>query len=139
MNNPGRFNVQMPEPFTSPQFQKHQGKWYLGLVDIVIPAVTSLTKKWDVLHVSCLQAEGAVMGDSYCNVLRSIPLGEIKRKSYAYFNPVLHIPLRVTDVRELTIELRDSRGQLLPEFTKSTSSDTTKCTLELLWKIDTNH
>ena len=138
-NNPSRFTVQMPETFTSPKNNMTQGKWYLGLVDIVVPPIKGLTNKWDMVYVTCSQAEGGVvMNEMYSNVLRSFTSGEVKRRNLVRFSPVLYVPLRVTDVRDLTFELRNARGQLL-EYLNTAPADTTKCTLELLWRKDTNH
>ena len=137
-NNPSRFTVQMPETFTPPKNKMTQGKWYLGLVDIVVPPIKGLVNKWDIVYVTCNQTEGGVvMNEMYTNVLRSFTAGEAKRWNVVRFSPVLYVPLRVTDVRDLTFELRNARGQLL-EYLNTSHTDTTKCTVELLWRKDTN-
>ena len=137
-NDAGRFTVQMPEVFTPPKNGLTGGRWYLGLVDIAVPLGNSGRTKWDVMYVNCPQLEGSVVGDTYSPVLRSIPMGEIKRHGFARVQSVLYVPLRVSDVRHLSIELCDSRGKLLGEFNGETKNST-KCTLELIWKKDTNH
>ena len=136
-NSAGSFTIQMPEAFTAPKNSILKGQWYLGLIDIVIPAVPNKWTKWDVMYVTCTQLEGSVVGDAYSPVLRSIPLSEIKRHNFVCLHPVLYVPVRVTDVRHLTIELRDSRGDLLRELAGETIRHT-KCTLELIWRKDTN-
>ena len=139
LNTAARFTVQMPEPFTSPKHSNTQGKWYLGLVDIVLPPLKNTGNKWDVTYVTCLQCEGAVVGDKYGNVLRSIANAEIKRRSFIRFSSVLHIPLRVTDVYELTVELRNHEGELLEVLNPAQDQNSTKCTLELIWRKGTSH
>jgi len=138
-NNASRFTVQLPETFTQSWGRTAQGSWHLGLVDIVVPPIKNLPNKWDVVYVTCLQAEGSVvMNEKYSNVLRSFTAGEVKRRNIVRFQPVLHVPLRVTDVRELTLELRNSRGALL-SYLNTGPGDTTKCTVELTWRKDTSH
>ena len=138
-NTASRFVVQMPEPFTQPKHPITQGRWHLGLVDIVLPPLKNIGDRWDVLYVSCLQGEGAVVGNRYGNVLRSIAAAEVKRRCFIHFSPVLYIPLRVADVYEITIELRNQQGELVQLASPATSTDSTKCTLELIWRKGTSH
>jgi len=138
-NNPARFTVQMPETFTPPKGKMGQGQWYLGLVDIAVPPIKNPANKWDAVYVTCQQAEGGVvMNEMYSNVLRTFTVGEVKREGSVRFHPVLYVPLRVTDVRELTLELRTARGELL-SYNTAAANDTTKCTTELIWRKDTSH
>ena len=136
-NTAGKFTVQLPEPFTRPRNERARGQWHLGLIEIALPQIGADLSKWDVIYVTCPHVEGVVTGDAYSSVLRAIALGEIKRHSYARFHSVLYTPLRVTDVKYISIELRNSRGDVLPELVDETSHST-KCTLELVWRRDTN-
>ena len=136
-NNAGSFTVQMPESFVAPKNTQLNGQWYLGLIDITVASVNNRWSKGEVMYVTCPQLEGSIVGDSYSPVLRAIPLGEIKRHNFARMQPVLYVPLRVSDVRHISIELRDSRGTLFPELAGETAQST-HCTLELTWKRDTN-
>jgi len=138
-NNPSRFTVRMPETFSPPKYNTSRGRWHLGLVDIVVPPIKGMANKWDVIYVTCSQAEGGVvMREVYSNVLRSFTSGEVKRRNLVRFYPVLYVPLRVTDVSDLTFELRNARGELL-QYLNTAAADTTKCTAELIWKRDTDH
>ena len=136
-NNAASFTVQMPESFSPPKNNLLNGQWYLGLIDIVVPSVNNRWSKWDVVYVTCAQLEGSPFGDTYAPLLCSIPLGEIKRHNFVHMQTVLHVPVRVTDVRHISIELRNSEGDLIPELTGETTQST-KCTLELIWRRDTN-
>ena len=109
----------------------------MGLIEIAMPPVGAGANKWDVVYVTCPHVEGVAMGVTYRPVLRSIALGEIRRHNYTRFTSVLYTPLRVKDVRHISIELRDSSWNLLPELAEETRHST-KCTLELIWRRDTN-
>ena len=137
-NSAGSFTVQMPESFPKPKNTLLKGQWYLGLIDITVPSLSGKWSKWDVMYVTCAQLEGSIVGDTYSPMLRSIPLGEIKRHNYAHLQPVLYVPVRVADVEHLSFELRDSRGDILQELSSETVQ-ATRCTLELLWRRDINH
>ena len=132
-NTAGKFTVQLPEAFTCPRNTIHGGRWYLGLIEIAVPPISVGSGKWDVLYVTCPHVEGVVTGDAYSTVLRSVPLGEIRRHNHVRFQSVLYTPLRVKDVRLISIELRNSSGTVLPELALETKHST-KCTLELVWK-----
>jgi hypothetical protein len=136
-NTAGKFTVQLPESFSRPVNATSRGQWYLGLVEIAIPSVGAGANKWDVVYVVCPEVEGVTLGDTYRAVLRSIALGEIRRHNYVRFQSVLYTPLRVKDVSHISIELRDSSWNVLPELVRETRHST-KCTLELIWKRDTN-
>ena len=140
--NPGNtaavFTVQLPESFTRPPNVGLRGQWYLGLIEITVPPVGVGDSKWDVIYVTCPHVEGVALGDTYRAVLRSIAVGEIRRHNYTRFHSVLYAPLRVKDVRNISIELRDSDWNVLHDLTTETRHST-KCTLELIWRRDTNH
>lgn len=137
-NAAGRFTVQLPKTFTSKGNALKRGHWFLGLVEITIPPIDASTQKWDLLYITCPLIEGVVWGSSYAPILRAIPQGEIRRHCYARFDSVLHVPLRVADISNITIEVRNSSCELIPELL-SEKKNSSSCILELLWKGDINH
>lgn len=137
-NSAGQFTVQLPKTFTSRSNAVIKGRWFLGLVEITIPPSDAITHKWDLLYITCPLIEGVVWGSSYAPILRSIPQGEMRRHNYARFDSVLHVPLRVADISNITIEVRNSSGDLITELL-SEKKNSSSCILELLWKGDINH
>lgn len=114
-----------------------RGRWFLGLVEIAIPPIAATSKDWDFLHIVCPLIEGVVFGSSYTPILRAVAQGEIRSHNYARFDSVLHAPLRVADITNIAIEVRNSTGELTPELLEETKHSTS-CLLELLWKDATN-
>ena len=138
-NTPASFTVQLPETFKHPESKRSGGRWFLGIVDIVLPQSAIKTLKDHILYITCNQAEGVAFSSSYTSILRSLPVRGVKRFGFFQFFPVLYVPLRVQDLTELTIELRDSEYRILQDLDKNSKSYPTFCTLELLWRINTDH
>jgi len=137
-NTAGKFTVQLPKILSPPDNRPRRGRWFMGLVEITLPPVGSSSSKWDVLHIVCPHVEGVISGDSYRPILRSVPHGEIRRHNYARFDSVLRVPLRVADISNITIEVRNSSGELTAELAEE-KKHSTSCIIELLWIGDTNH
>ena len=138
-NTPACFTVQLPETFKHPENNPRGGLWFIGIVDIVLPQPAVKTLKDHVLYVTCKQVEGCALGTSYTDILRSLPCREVKRQGFVQFSPVLYVPLRVQDVTQLTIELRDSENKILQDLHKKSENHPTLCTLELVWRTNTDH
>lgn len=132
-NTAGKFTVQLPRTFTSNENASSRGRWYLGLVEITIPPITSSTTKWDIIYIVCPHVEGVVLGPTYAPVLRSIAAGEIRRHHYVRFQSVLYVPLRIADIANISIELRNSEGEVLPDLAQEIEHST-YCTLDLIWR-----
>lgn len=139
-NTAGKFTVQLPKTFSSKSntTSASRGRWFLGLVEITLPPIDSSAQKWDLLYIMCPHVEGVAVGSSYKPLLRAIPQGEIRRHNYARFDSVLHVPLRVADLANISIEVRNSSGELRPELATETKHSSS-CILELIWKGDINH
>lgn len=132
-NTAAKFTVQLPRTFSSNDNASVRGRWYLGLLEITLPPISSSSHKWDILYVLCPDVEGAVIGSTYSPILRSIALGEIRRHHYARFESVLYLPLRVADLANISIELSNSAGEVFPDLAEETKHST-HCTLELIWR-----
>lgn len=136
-NTAGKFTVELPKTFSARDNGLSRGRWFMGLIEIIMPPVGTSSPKWEVLNVMCPHVEGVVHSCTYSPILRSIPHGEIRRYNYARFSSVLHVPLRVTDIANISIEVRNSTGELTPELALETNHSTS-CTIELIWRRDTN-
>jgi hypothetical protein len=136
-NKPNSFTIRLPEPY----IRTGRGYWVLGLIQISIPSFVKPDDhpKWDFLYVTCDACKGTPLGGTYAPLLHAVSCTQIKRFNHQEFASVLHIPLRLTSVSELTIEIRDSEWNLvhLAEATKGKRTST-KCVLELRWKKDTD-
>ena len=139
-NTPASFTVRLPETFKHPEDRRSGGRWFIGLIDIVLPQPAVKTLKDHILYITCKQAaEGIAFASNYTNILRSLPVRGAKRYGFLQLSPVLYIPLRVQDLTEITIELRDSEYRISPDLHKKSQTCPTLCTLELLWRTNTDH
>lgn len=131
------FTCGLPEHYDlRPGMQK--GKWYLGLIELALPAIKR-GQKADRLYVSCSACELSCVGNSYRPIIAAFSLGEIKRDSCIRFPSVQYVPLRVTSVSELTLEVCGSDHRPLPELnTRDNPRQAARCSLALKWMPNTS-
>lgn len=136
-NRPARFTCLLPEHYDlQPGMQR--GKWYLGLIELALPPIKR-GQKSDRLYVSCSACELSCAGSVYKPIIASFSLGEIKRDSCVRFPSVQYVPLRVTSLSELTLEICGSDHTPLPELdTRDNPRLAARCSLALKWMPNTS-
>lgn len=133
-NTPTSFTVQMPDSLINEHYQSPNGRWFLTLLDLTVPPLSSKLDKWDIVYVTCQQVVSSVRGANYEPILRAFTAGEIKRHNFVRFPSLIYLPVKRAELKTFTITLTDGRGKIVECPDKKLDQRSTKCTLELSWR-----